>query len=210
MSRELFGSGHERNVFIDPDHPERLVKEPKKEKHESPLVLRGIFHLTKILHQVLPEHVPDVHRVELPTSRITVERRHLSPQAEEARAARAQAQQEKRKMNSKERATLFRAMAEVQAVDFSRLTQAFTGLGVSIDSGGYGNIVPDADGHMVYVDNLEPWFQQETLIRNYNPEAIQQALANLPQREQSIVAHHLSQLEIAYEEARKMYEGVDR
>ena len=57
------GEGSERRVFVDPNNESRVIAEKKEGTgRETPQKLKGRFYLTKIVHQLLPENVPDIYQ----------------------------------------------------------------------------------------------------------------------------------------------------
>lgn len=54
------GEGREKTIFVSPDDPEKIIgifKEPAESAEE----VRARFYLTKILHILYPQHIPDMH-----------------------------------------------------------------------------------------------------------------------------------------------------
>lgn len=55
----LVGEGSQNRVFQDPHRPERVIGFYKG-GHENPPEVKGRFYLTKILHILFPDNIPDI------------------------------------------------------------------------------------------------------------------------------------------------------
>jgi hypothetical protein len=61
--KEPFGEGSEKVVFVDPKNPNRVIAERKEDREKETLrQLKGRAYLTKIVHLLLPDHIPDVYQ----------------------------------------------------------------------------------------------------------------------------------------------------
>ncbi|MEX2033542.1 MAG: hypothetical protein WD889_03275 [Candidatus Colwellbacteria bacterium] len=58
--QQPLGEGREKVVFVSPDDPEKVVNIIKEGAESSELV-KGRFYLTKILHILYPQHIPDMY-----------------------------------------------------------------------------------------------------------------------------------------------------
>lgn len=61
---EPIGEGGEKEVYVNPDNPEEVIAQMKEMPEAGEMLqLKGTFYLTKIVHELLPNMIPDVHRV---------------------------------------------------------------------------------------------------------------------------------------------------
>ncbi|MDO8470289.1 MAG: hypothetical protein Q7S84_04750 [bacterium] len=57
---KLIGGGGEKNVYEDPNDPNRVIG-VYHEKAPSPRFVEGRQHLTKIMHLLFPKNIPDIY-----------------------------------------------------------------------------------------------------------------------------------------------------
>lgn len=78
MSREghMIAAGIERQVFEDLDNPDMVLKRDRNEDL-APRKARARFYLGKLLHLLLPEHVPQIHESTTIPPRMKMERKTL-------------------------------------------------------------------------------------------------------------------------------------
>lgn len=57
----LIGTGHERRVYEHPRDKEKVVAVEKNSEQKTVAEAKGMYYLTKIIHLLLPENIPDVH-----------------------------------------------------------------------------------------------------------------------------------------------------
>jgi hypothetical protein len=59
------GVGRENEVFNDPTSERRLIALAKYERGDNPRAVKGSYYLTKIIHLLYPESIPDLHMATL-------------------------------------------------------------------------------------------------------------------------------------------------
>lgn len=175
-NHEILGLGGERVVRPDPVHPDTWVRKEKRDGQEQPLrEVKAGFYLTKILHLLHPENVPDVHQASGHV--LVAERKDLGPD-------HALLNEEVRRYEEGEDVPEdFRkqtALAKQRLLQDSRVREVirmFEQCGVSIDDAAV-NFGMDQNGNAIYVDAFEPWREQKgnSLKPGYDTQALRQAI----------------------------------
>ena len=172
-----FGVGDEKIVYEDPSNPERVVsfrKEGTVERELSPGEVKARFYLTKIMHLLFPEHIPDISvsasspdfikrkKIKFDSGHDAIRRVRLlreegkEPSEELAQTARLA----REKIKSDEACIQFIERMEILGVDVDQAAQNF----------GY-----DTTGHVIYVEEFNalrmtaggprPWFDGDKIER---------------------------------------------
>lgn len=68
------GEGSEKKVFLSPHNPERVIGIFHEYREETPEQVKGRFYLTKILHALYPQHIPELHLAASNPHAVEVER----------------------------------------------------------------------------------------------------------------------------------------
>ena len=76
---EKIGSGSEKNVYVDPKTPDRVIAQFHEDALETKRSLKGRYYLSKILHILLPKNIPDIHSASKNDKKVIVsERKNLN------------------------------------------------------------------------------------------------------------------------------------
>ncbi len=202
--RTLFGVGHEKSVFEDPHHPERLMKESNGAINESPATVKGRFYLTKLLHRLFPANVPDIHAVtSAQPQSMTVEKKVLDTHHQELR--RLDMGLHQGSLSDDERLRFFRLEKQYRNEPaFKRLAMILSGVGVRVDASGT-NFGFDNRGEPVYIDSFLPWSGTsmvgtgiERFKRRYDPMALAARIQLLPEDQRSLAQRDFQRLEALY------------
>src|SRR5687767_12610518 len=78
--REPIGEGKENKVFVDPKNEKRVIAERKEgAEKDSFRQLKGRYYLTKIVHELLPLHIPDIYQTtQTSTGQQTIDRERIN------------------------------------------------------------------------------------------------------------------------------------
>lgn len=211
--RTLFGVGHEKSVFEDPHHPERLIKESHETTTESPATVKGRFYLTKLLHRLFPMNVPDIHAAtSVQPQSMTVEKKVLDAQHQELRTLDIRLRQGS--LSDEERLRFFRIEKYYRNEPaFKRLGMVLSGVGVRVDASGT-NFGFDNRGEAIYIDSFLPWSGTsvsgtgiERFKRRYDPTALAARIQLLPENQRSLAQRDFQRLEALYLEEEHRIQG---
>jgi hypothetical protein len=198
---EPIGQGEENKVFVDPSNESHVIVERKDEaERDSFRQLRGRFYLTKIVHALMPNNIPDIYQTtETATGQQTIDRERVSHSEEQAELQTA------RKSGADEEA-IADSMNAKMGKEMSDLTLKLSdiGLGFNIDEN-VGNYTQDESGNMYYLETFNPW--QSDLSRPegievlFNQETLKKAIDEIsdPQTREQCLGY-LKRLETLIEE----------
>jgi len=149
------GVGEHKEVFVNPNNPERVIAEIKAGEEEpkySPQLLKGTYYLTKIAHLLLPRHVPEIYQAgETEDGQQTIDRRRVAhtPGHEALQAAR---------QSGRDTESARKQIVHEMGADMTNIDQALEdiGLGFAVD-GNVGNYTKDEKGDTYYLDTFRPW-----------------------------------------------------
>lgn len=168
------GSGSDKTVFTDPSNPEKAVGIFHPSVEETPLQARGRFFLSKILHILFPENIPNIHfSGHNPKAIITTKIHHGVP-------------------------------VETSKEEKSDLVKKLKSVGLMVDDvsdniirSEDGHIVYTDNQAPWYIYNFP---ERKTKEKTYDTEKINAAIEQLPTEKREQALTYLSQLEAAYEE----------
>jgi len=210
---EKIGEGNQKEVYIDASDPEKVVSRFREgySERESELTMKGRYYLSKILHLLIPNSIPDTNLTAKGEDTIIVsERKKLdSEHLEHNRIMTAL----REGMSMKKNDNLLEREREMREDRIERLVKderfiAFENnmkaLGVRFDE--YPtNFTDDKNNNLVYIDNsFKPWNNLGLshggagLRRNYYAPAIRAAIKNLDISGQSHALNYLQRLEELY------------
>lgn len=205
--RKLFGIGRERAVFEHPHSPKRLVREVRNGVVESEKTVKGRYYLTKVLHRLFPENIPDIHAAtSLEPQSITVEKVHLDEKHEALRTLDI-ADYQGTITDADHMDLVKRGFEYEKHPAFKQLKLELSVLGVRIDRYATNFSLTEA-GKAMYVDSFLPWSRTERLdgggnsvirlTRQYNPQAIHARIMHLPEAERAPALRDFQRLETLY------------
>lgn len=207
------GEGAEKKVYIHPEDEDKVVaffREGPKSL-ETAMSMKGRFYLTKILHILMPDSIPDIHFASRNDDATLIsERKHLGEKYLE--------------LSRLNRLALHGEMTRNQFVDLSNagidhsssldrdsldsLYNRLKELGVLNDLSPQ-NLGKDENNDLVYVDNtFRPWryskresvYGENGVSKFYNPQKIRERAQELSEQDRDKVLAYLDRLETLYEE----------
>ncbi len=193
--RLLFGTGSEQNVYQDSHRPERLIKESKSVLHESIARIKARYYLTKIIHLLIPAHVPDIHRVsreEMKTI-MSVEKKYLDKRHEFFRESEVRIRTGKGVDHKK---IQVHHAAQEQEIRASGIREKFEELLEDPDMAAINFGIDQETGQTVYVDSFIPWRSTSNGIsRGYRKKRLAELIEKLPDEKRDIAYRYLKRLE---------------
>jgi hypothetical protein len=151
--RVPLGEGKEKRVFVHPNDERRVVAEGKESvEKETSRQRRGRYYLTKIVHGLLPENIPNIYQVgESVDGRQTADAERIahSPGHEALQAAL--------RTGEDSESAAQQAAKEVRE-GRSELDTALAELGLSFDvDTDAGNYTINESGNVNYLETFKPW-----------------------------------------------------
>lgn len=187
---EPIGEGSEKRVFADPNNPDRVIARYDKNRlPESPEKIKARYYLTKLLHYLYPNNIPDIHAVHSEPRQDILQRKPHSERHTRLQQLRkvifdsfARSGYDPRSVPrwaDKEYGDLFKQVASDDHV--RNLYEAiFVRTGVLIDASNHENFSEDENGNLLYLDSLNPWsYLDGELQPLFDIEKLNQAIASL-------------------------------
>lgn len=207
VGNKPFGEGDERKVFVDPKREGRVIVENKDQaEYETTLQLKGRYYLTKIVHHLLPDEIPDIHQVGEAKAKDggkqTIDRERVTHST--GQEALQQARHEG-KDEEEARQELIAEMGEEMGDLDMKLSKL--GLGFNIDSN-VGNYTRNASGKVNYLESFKPWqtdvVDPKELEVLFDEAALREAIDNIPdEKTKNECLSYLDRLLDLLEEERK-------
>ena len=150
---EPIGEGGEKKVFVDPENKDRAIAELKGDESRETLgQLKGRYYLTKIVHHLLPENIPDIFQAG--ESKEGVQATDL----ERISHSELSAKLEKSKSSKQPKKELEDKFLEEHGEKIKILETKLhdLGLGFIVDPELSNYVVSDT-GQLHYVESLKPW-----------------------------------------------------
>ncbi len=201
------GEGEDRKVFVDPKREGRVIVENKDQaEYETTLQLKGRYYLTKIVHHLLPDEIPDIHQVGEAKAKDggkqTIDRERVTHST--GQEALQQARHEG-KDEEEARQELIAEMGEEMGDLDMKLSKL--GLGFNIDSN-VGNYTRNASGKVNYLESFKPWqtdvVDPKELEVLFDEAALREAIDNIPdEKTKNECLSYLDRLLDLLEEERK-------
>lgn len=163
---KILGAGTEKRVYEDPNNSDRALGVFHENKTESAEKAKGRFYLTKILHLLFPQNVPDMHLAASDPHAIVVDK--------------------VKGWNATDYKKFYRALDEFR----SKLES----VGIDYIDGYSENFMFDEDGNFFFVDSFEPW-SEETYTSYFNKEKLKLALQRLEDEKRDVGLSYLERLE---------------
>ncbi len=167
-SSKFLGKGVEKEVYENPHNPKHAVGIFKREAAEFPERVRGRFYLTKILHLLFPDNIPDIHSASSDPQMIEVDKIIPDEQA---------VTKNFKKFNS----------------DYCELMDKFDALGIILDPAQV-NFKYDFSGNLVYVDSFDPWYKGAGEELAFSMDKLKEAIEKLNSSEKEQCLKYLERL----------------
>lgn len=204
-SGEKLGRGMDKEVYIDPERQEWVIKffinEPTKEKYRSHVKARFYFH--KVLHLLFPRHVPDIHFSAsepnvLRMQRVNLDERHITIQR--ASEYYFKNQEPPKDLSVKSRRASRDIVTDPGWRDFR---DAMEDLDIDADFDAV-NFSADAEGNLLYLDDFDPWIISEHgdhIENSFNMDKLMIKIETLGGEKKKSVLSFLQRLEELKKEA---------
>jgi hypothetical protein len=195
---EKVGRGSEKEVYEHPNDPAKVVAEFRYA--ESPKRLRGRFYLTKILHELFPDNLPDISVAATNPHVVIMERKQLD-----------EAHKSLQKFNIKgdfvgNFSARYKEFEDKIGEDrkFKQLKRELAELGIGLETAAM-NFGYDDKNNLVYVDSsFDPWpcyyHVDDKFERSYDPAKLRNAVNLLEPDRKKRALKYLERLEILAEE----------
>jgi|SRR3989344_1077545 len=178
------GEGGERRVFVDPANEKRVIAETKSEQQETVQKLKGRFYLTKIVHLLLPENIPDMYQAgESKEGTQTIDRERVSHTP--GHAALQKAFQREGYDKEKDDDPAVQQLKEELGKGLGDIADKLSDLGLafSIDVE-LQNYTKDEKGNVQYLEAFNPWevdvVDPNKLEVLFDEEGLREAIGKLP------------------------------
>ncbi len=180
---EKVGHGEEKEVFTHPSNSERVVSAYMEGRGpKSPEQLKGSFYLTKTLHLLAPENIPDIHDVGVSEDDVYSFSRDRIPHSEIHTRLQSTIEQ------GGDGSDLIDELEdEIPSSEKSKVEEKLGDLGQFIDSN-YGNFLKDAEGNIQYLENFTPWYIDQKSkppvpVLDFDADLLWEAIQNEPNEE---------------------------
>lgn len=207
--KEPLGVGVEKTFYQDTDNSDRVIgyyKEGTADREVSPRERIARFYLTKIMHILFPQNIPDIHMSTSSPHAIMRKKVEFSPNHDTMRQVLLQKEQGKEL--SPELARAYNTAGEKIRDDpeVKRFAGVLESFGVDVDHEPQ-DFSYDTDGNIIYVEPFDalrmsvggprPWFDADKLehaIKGLDEARRQEAL-NYLQRLKKLVAEEITELQ---------------
>lgn len=213
---EKIGSGGEKNVYVDPKKPDRVIAQFHEDSLETERAIKGRYYLSKILHILLPKNIPDINLSAKNDKKVIVtERKKLDKRHNKLAEAGV-------------RGEGFTNIYFDSAYDehetklkldprYQKLLDSMRFLDVKVDPSPF-NFGYDKDDNLVYVDNtFKPWalelnHKSEPIKVRYlfNKENLLNVINSLDESDKERAMKYFNRLEELREEEEKEVEKSTR
>ena len=203
---EPLGEGVERKTFINPEDSEKVISMKKEGvEKDTPRQLKGRYYLTKIVHLLFPNHIPDIFQVRESEDGVqTIDRERIG------HTPGHKLLQEMRLSGGDEESVGKQLADELQEAGRGRwevdLALSDIGLGFNIDEN-LGNYTKDDKGDVYYLETFNPWqadVEPGQLEALFGEEELREAIDGITDQEvKELCIHYLERLLILFEEEKK-------
>jgi hypothetical protein len=202
-SESQIGEGGERRVSVDPENPDKLKKELKEDRPESAEKAKARFYLTKIMHEIFPKNIPDIHQATSAPNTITVERRSLDEghKAQELyrRIFFGSESVDKLTPELAKRVNEFNRKL-IQDPSFHSFISSVYKIGVDFDAQ-TPNFGYDEHGQIQYIDSFQPWSTNPNTnkpVKGYDSQKLEMEITKFDAVTQERLLSYLQRLESLY------------
>ena len=208
---EKIAEGNEKEVYLHPDNPEKVIsrfKEGRSER-ETELTIKGRYYLAKIMHLLMPANIPDTNFVAkgddvvIISERKNLDNEHLEHNRIKSLLNRKMAPEQKNiTLDSEIKLGNNRIEALEKDERFLAFEEKMEKLGVRFDEypTNFGN---DENNNLIYIDNsFRPWHDLRAvggrILKNYYAPAIRAAIMSIDVSERNHALNYLQRLEELY------------
>ena len=206
--KEPIGQGGERKVFQHPNDSQKVIG--VYENHVTPATpnrVKGRYYLTKILHLLFPDNIPDVYTT-APSGHIAEKKErdvdHLNIQRfislSEKHNKGEFVSNEDLNLAQRKHATGYRNLAyNPKIIDLKRKLGE---IGINFDRANC-NVTTDSKGHAIYIEVFEPWSgiypasRSKSLLDfylSYDEDKLQDVINRLPEPHRSVAQKYFDRL----------------
>ena len=173
---KFIGEGAEKKVYVNPNNPDSVIGVFHESMEESSEFVKARFYLTKILHLLFPENIPEIHAAASDPYVIVTDK--------------------------VEDSTRSFTLAERSGKAFGDLKAKLDLVGVAFDDFA-GNLKFDKNGDLFYVDSFEPWLVGKNFISKpqFNKEKMEAAIQNLDDDKKELALSYFKRLDEMYNKA---------
>jgi len=201
---EPLGEGEEKRTFVNPEDETRIVSEKKegaeKDTHRQ---LKGRYYLTKIVHNLLPNNIPDVYN-----AGESIDGKQIIDAERISHTPGHKFLQKVRQSGGNEEVAL-EQMNEEMSEGIGDLDSELERIGFSFNiDKNIGNYTKDKAGNIYYLETFKPWEVDPTKPEEFellfNEEELRAAIESIPDQEvkqQSL--KYLDRLLVLFEEDKK-------
>lgn len=214
--RKYLAEGSEKIVYTDPVFPKRVFKEMKRQegmplKTESAEAIKARYYLTKILHLLFPDNIPDIHLAQSEPSMLVAEKINLD---------------EGHLVDAKVASNFWHYQAPISKEDSDAAEQHFMqikknekyrdfldslermGIVVDPEPINFGKNIDSNNSELVYLDSINPFWknsESENAVwsRNFNSDLLELAIKKLPENKKTKAMYYLKNLLNLFEKAKK-------
>ncbi|MCF7865357.1 MAG: hypothetical protein K9M11_02520 [Candidatus Pacebacteria bacterium] len=185
---EPIGEGEENRVFVNPQNETRVISERKESAEKNTFrQMKGKFYLTKIVHALLPKHIPDIYQVtETSSGQQTIDREYIVHSESHARLQNAKKNSDVEMEQAAGQVIIDEAGEKINEVD-SKLEDL--GLAFCIDKN-LGNYIKDDSGGIHYLETFNPWQADPvgpgSIEVLFNEETLREAIEKIPDEKTKI------------------------
>ncbi|QQR82571.1 hypothetical protein IPJ70_00440 [Candidatus Campbellbacteria bacterium] len=210
-SQKPLGVGDEKETFVNPTNTKEVISVIKgKEKKDTPNKLKGTFYLTKIVHLLLPQHVPDIYQAgESIDGQQTFDRERVAHTPGHAllqkeRLLGIDSEEAGKKMIQEMGTEMSEVALELESI----------GLGFNIDEN-VGNYTRSEQGDVNYLEIFAPWEpkpgQPDELELLFDKEALLEAIGRVrDEKIRGVCKTHFERLLTLFEEEKKAHKEMYR
>lgn len=203
---QLIGIGGEKIVFAHPENPELVVAEFRKTASSfSPQQLKGRYYLTKIMHLLFPDAIPDIYlaakgkQAYLIAQRVAHNAEHAAVQKVDTLARRRQ------KLPPDAIGQADRALTKMKKnPKITALRRELQASGVNIDLNAF-NYTTTPEGKVMYLDNsFMPWsIIGHKVELAFKLDKLNQLINKLPQAARTKALNYLNRCLQLFEEEKQ-------
>lgn len=195
MNREKFAAGNFKEVFQDPDHNDRLIKQENLRVGETERLIAQ-FEFTNLLHDLLPQNIPEIHGYQQALDLESGEAKDVwvvSKAPLDTRHRQIQNMRNQTVLSGEEKQRLAYHRAEhhrelIRLPVYHELVQTLSGLGVRVDTTQSINFsIGNGGKSVVYLDDIDAFTVRKVsrgeegdetiVVPNYFPAAVRDYIA---------------------------------
>lgn len=218
-SKKPIGEGYEKVVYSDTNNENRVVAKFKEHVKETPNQIKARYYLTKILHLLFPENIPDMHWAgsephAYQVDKVETDERHKEIQkySDMLRAGEAPWQKDEKTHEEAAEKNWEMSSAVVSDKDVSAFRKKIEQLDIRSLDKSAGNYTKDSEGNVQYLDSFYAWkFRYDgTPYLFFDFEKLEEAINSLPDNDKKTALNFLQRLRWLYEDERDKNKNKDK